>query len=104
MRRISYLVAILVGLGLTASGCAKPEPADAPALRERLARAPFVELADEPDTLGPVRSASRETVLVGAIEPASPAADAFRIWAVMDHLTRGGALNALEIAEAVLAD
>jgi aspartate-semialdehyde dehydrogenase len=56
----------------------------------------------EPDLLGPIEAAGREEVLVGSVEPAPGLPGAYWIWGVMDNLTRGGAINALEIAAAAL--
>jgi aspartate-semialdehyde dehydrogenase len=44
-------------------------------------------------------AAASEEVLVGAVRPAPEHPGAYWIWAVMDNLTRGGALNAVEVAE-----
>jgi aspartate-semialdehyde dehydrogenase len=56
----------------------------------------------EPDLLGPIEAAAHEEILVGSIESAPGLPGAYWIWGVMDNLTRGGAINALEIAAAAL--
>jgi aspartate-semialdehyde dehydrogenase len=75
---------------------------DAKAVRRTLGQQPQLELAKKPQLLGPVDAAAHAKILVGAIaeEPSTPGG--FWLWAVMDNLTRGGALNAVEIAEEVL--
>lgn len=52
---------------------------------------------------GPIESAAREDVLVGSVRPEPAAPGTYWIWAVLDNLTRGGALNAVEAAEALAA-
>ncbi len=76
--------------------------ADAKSLRRTLGQHSHLELAKKPGHLGPVDAAAHEKILVGAVqeEPSTPGG--FWLWAVMDNLTRGGALNAVEIAEEVL--
>jgi aspartate-semialdehyde dehydrogenase len=69
------------------------------ALRKALAASSYVEMAEDPKHLGPIDSGSSDKVIVGAIRPDQ--AGGFWFWAVMDNLTRGTALNAVEIAEAV---
>jgi aspartate-semialdehyde dehydrogenase len=68
-------------------------------VRKALADHPALELADRPRHLGPIDAAASDKVLYGP-----PRRDESRggiwLWAVMDNLTRGGALNAVEIAEA----
>ncbi|HZI63277.1 MAG TPA: Asd/ArgC dimerization domain-containing protein, partial [Thermoanaerobaculia bacterium] len=72
------------------------------AVREALRRHPHLELVRRPELLGPIDAAGKDAVLVGLIEPEPRRAGGYWLWAVMDNLTRGGALNALEIAAAVL--
>ena len=68
------------------------------AVRKALTASPFVEAADDPRHLGPIAAAASDKVLLG-----TPRKDerGIWIWAAMDNLTRGGAINALEIAAAV---
>jgi len=68
------------------------------AVRKALAASPFVEPAADPRHLGPIDAAASDKVLLGAIRRDE---HGVWIWAAMDNLTRGGALNALEIAAAV---
>jgi len=69
---------------------------------ERLLQSHYLELADKPETLGPVDAASSERILFSPPTWSDPRRESFRIWSVMDNLTRGGALNALSIAEYIL--
>ncbi len=71
------------------------------AFRKALAGHPYLESADKPRHLGPIDAAASDKVLVGNVRK-DEAGGGFWLWAVMDNLTRGGALNAIEIAEAVL--
>ncbi|HVR97515.1 MAG TPA: hypothetical protein VMW27_12935 [Thermoanaerobaculia bacterium] len=68
------------------------------ALRKALLGNPHLEAADDPKHLGPIDAAANEKVILGT--PRRAADGGYWLWAVMDNLTRGGALNALEIAEA----
>jgi aspartate-semialdehyde dehydrogenase len=68
------------------------------ALRKALAANPYVEIAKDSGHLGPIASATSDKVLVGTIR--KDAAGGFWFWAILDNLTRGTALNAVEIAEA----
>jgi aspartate-semialdehyde dehydrogenase len=70
----------------------------AQAVRKALTGSPFIEPAGDPRHLGPIDAAANDKVLLGAIRRDETGV---WIWAVMDNLTRGGALNALEIAAAV---
>jgi aspartate-semialdehyde dehydrogenase len=74
------------------------EPPSPQAVRKALAGSPYVELAAKPRLLGPIDAAASDKVLAGSVH-----ADAGGVWlwAAMDNLTRGGALNAVEIAAAV---
>jgi aspartate-semialdehyde dehydrogenase len=69
------------------------------ALQKALKTNPHVEIAADPLHLGPVAVATSDKVLLGTIRPDN--AGGFWFWAVMDNLTRGAALNAIEVAEAV---
>jgi aspartate-semialdehyde dehydrogenase len=72
------------------------------AVAERLAQSRYLELSDSPNTLGPVDAAGSDRIMLSSPEVSPSRKDTFRIWAVMDNLTRGGALNALGIAEYIL--
>ncbi len=62
---------------------------------------PANEISDEPELLGPIDAAGRDEVLIGPViaEPERPGG--YHLWAVMDHLTCGGAGNAIAILEAL---
>lgn len=70
-------------------------------LRHLLSGAPGIERSKEPKKLGPVAAAGEENLLLGAVRPLGRGR--YRIWAVMDNLVRGGALNSLDLAEELLA-
>jgi aspartate-semialdehyde dehydrogenase len=67
------------------------------AVRKALAGHPHLEAADKPKHLGPVDAAASDKVIYGNVRK-DEAGGGFWLWAVMDNLTRGGALNAIEIA------
>jgi aspartate-semialdehyde dehydrogenase len=69
------------------------------AVRKALATHPYLELSDRPRHLGPIDAAASEKVIYGTAR--KDPLGGFWIWAVMDNLTRGGALNAVEIVEAI---
>ena len=69
------------------------------AVRKALAAHPYLELSDRPRHLGPIDAAASEKVIYSTVRKDS--LGGFWIWAVMDNLTRGGALNAVEIVEAI---
>lgn len=73
------------------------------ALREALARSPMHELAVDPELLGPIDAANSAEILIGSVTAAPGQPGAYWIWAVMDNLTRGGALNAIAILETITA-
>jgi aspartate-semialdehyde dehydrogenase len=67
--------------------------------RSILGSAPHVALEDLPT---PGSAAGRDEVLVGRIRPGSEANE-LAVWAVNDNLRKGAALNAIQIAELILA-
>lgn len=67
------------------------------AIRKALSAHPHLEAADKPKHLGPIDAAASDKVLYGNVRK-DEAGGGVWLWAVMDNLTRGGALNALEIA------
>ena len=69
------------------------------AIRKALSANPHVEIAEDPGHLGPIDSATSDKVILGTVR--EDAAGGFWFWVVMDNLTRGTALNAIEIADAV---
>ncbi len=76
--------------------CATPPSQSA--LRKALAASPYVEAAADPRHLGPIDAAASDKVLVGTVHTHGTGV---WLWAAMDNLTRGGAVNAIEIATAV---
>ena len=70
------------------------------AARELLDGAPGVELSDVPT---PLRAAGRDPSLVGRIRRDSSVANGLALFVVGDHLRKGAALNAVQIAEELLA-
>jgi len=70
------------------------------AVRKALAGHPYLEPSDKPRHLGPIDAAANDKVLFGTVRK-DEAGGGFWLWAVMDNLTRGGALNAIEVAEAI---
>jgi aspartate-semialdehyde dehydrogenase len=68
-------------------------------IRKAFSRHPYLELAEHPKRLGPIDAAAHEKILFGTIHKDD--LGGFWIWAVMDNLTRGGALNAVEVVKAI---
>jgi aspartate-semialdehyde dehydrogenase len=68
------------------------------AIRKAIAASPYVELAKDARHLGPIDAAASDKVLLGVVRGDQ---SGFWIWAAMDNLTRGGAVNAFEIAVSV---
>ncbi len=68
--------------------------------RKLLGEAPHVALADYPT---PADAAGRDEVLVGRIRDDTTQPGGLSIWAVNDNLRKGAALNAIQLAEAILA-
>ncbi len=78
-------------------------PAEA---RGILAEAPGVQVRDDPANLvypSPLEAAGLDDVLVGRIRQHPDRADTLLLFASGDNLRKGAALNAVQIAEAVLA-
>ncbi|HLF55406.1 MAG TPA: hypothetical protein VI942_01035 [Thermoanaerobaculia bacterium] len=75
----------------------RPDPAE---LRKTLAGG-AVELARKPGAVGPVAVAGNERLVVGSVRSA---AGSYGVWAAMDNLVRGAALNAVELAEEMLGE
>jgi len=70
-------------------------------IREAYAERPGLRWAEE-EPLGPVDAAAAEDVLIGHVRSDRGRGGSYWLWAVMDNLTRGGASNAIALAEAVL--
>lgn len=73
----------------------------AEAVRRALGGQAHVSLSEAGPEPGPIEAAAREDVLVGGVHPEPGSPGGYWLWAVMDNLTRGGALNAVEIAESL---
>jgi aspartate-semialdehyde dehydrogenase len=76
------------------------EPLSPAAAREVLSSAPHVEVAGAPT---PREAAGRDEVLVGRIRGDATSKRGLALWIVNDNLRKGAALNAVQIAEALLA-
>ena len=61
-----------------------------------------LEMAETPETVGPVAAAVGDSVLVGEVKAAPGRPGGFWLWAALDNLTRGGASNAMEVATRLL--
>ncbi len=82
------------------------EDVDVEHLRDALEQDTLIRSAEEPDLLGPVRSAGEAFIVLGDIRSSTGAGAAeptTRLWAVMDNLVVGGAANALGLADALLS-
>jgi aspartate-semialdehyde dehydrogenase len=75
-------------------------PLSAAEAREALAASKHVELADLPM---PGEAAGMDTVLVGRIRRDPTVGNGLALWIVNDNLRKGAALNAVQIAELLLA-
>jgi aspartate-semialdehyde dehydrogenase len=90
--------------GMAASLWVEVEGATEPeALEDALLSSAWIERSDTPESLGPVAAAAEAHILLGSVRADAARPGGFWIRAVMDNLTRGGALNAVEIATAVLS-
>jgi aspartate-semialdehyde dehydrogenase len=76
------------------------EPLAAEEARALLGRAPSVTLVDFPT---PAKAAGRDDVLVGRIRPDRTTENGLSLFVVCDNLRKGAALNAIQIAELLLA-
>lgn len=76
------------------------------AVRKALAAQKHVRLsaaeAAAGDVPAPIDAAAQEEVLVGSVRADPDYPGGYWIWAVLDNLVRGGALNAVEVAELVV--
>jgi aspartate-semialdehyde dehydrogenase len=91
-------IPVLVGHG-QAIWVETEEPLSPEQARAILGSAPHVELEDFPT---PGSAAGRDKVLVGRVRPGSERNE-LALWAVNDNLRKGAALNAMQIAELILA-
>lgn len=76
------------------------EPLSPDEARAILAAAPHVALDDHPT---PGSAAGRDEVLVGRIRRDTTEPNGLALWAVNDNLRKGAALNAVQVAELILA-
>lgn len=75
-------------------------------LKELLKNSPGVEVIDNPkDSLYPlpIESEGKDAVFVGRIRKDPYVKNAFWLWVVSDNLRKGAALNAIQIAELLIA-
>jgi aspartate-semialdehyde dehydrogenase len=72
-----------------------------------LRKAPGVSLVDEPYAPGrhpqPIDCAGRDEVFVGRVRADLAVPEALNLWVVSDNLRKGAALNAVQVAEVLLA-
>ncbi len=83
------------------------EPVSPEAAREAFAAAEGVVLMDEPATKGypmPLFIAGKEPVYVGRIRKDLSAENGLTFWCVADQIKKGAALNAVQIAEWLIAN
>lgn len=74
--------------------------------RALLSDAPGVTLVDEPQAMRypmPIDAVDRDEVLVGRVRVDSSVSNGLNLWVVGDQIRKGAALNALQIAELLLA-
>ncbi len=75
-------------------------------IRDLLGRSPGVKVMDQPDTLlfpTPRDAAGKDDVLVGRIRNDLSHPNGIELWCVGDNLRKGAALNAVQIAESLIA-
>lgn len=80
--------------------CSFDEDPGGEAIARAMADHPVLESVEEPDLLGPIDAPARDEILLGPIRN-DPGGQGYWIWAVMDNLTRGSAVNALQIVDAL---
>ena len=82
------------------------EPMAPARARELLAAFPGVEVLDDPTSAAyphPVQTAGQDPVYVGRIRRDISVPAGLAMWIVSDNLRKGAALNAIQIAEAMIA-
>ncbi len=92
-------IPVLVGHG-QAIWVETDEPLSPEEARSILGRAPHVALEDYPT---PGSAAGRDEILVGRIRQDSTEPNGLALWTVNDNLRKGAALNAIQVAELILA-
>ncbi|MDO8730686.1 MAG: aspartate-semialdehyde dehydrogenase [Candidatus Omnitrophota bacterium] len=78
------------------------KPATVEGLKNLLRKSPGVILVEEPAYPMPVDAAHKDEVFVGRLRPDPVQKNAFVCWIVSDNLRKGAALNAVQIAEALI--
>ena len=76
------------------------------AVRALLEKAPGVKVMDDPSTLTyptPLDADGRDEVFVGRLRPDETVPNGLNLWVVSDNLRKGAALNAVQIAEALVS-
>ena len=71
-------------------------------IRAALAAHPPLEWFDDPSSLGPIDAARSEALLAGTLRRSSSDTQTYWLWAAIDNLTIGAAINSLRVARAVL--
>lgn len=82
------------------------EPIDPARARELLAAFPGIEVVDDPATNSyphPIQAAGKDPVYVGRIRRDVSHPNGLAMWLVSDNLRKGAALNAIQIAETMIA-
>jgi aspartate-semialdehyde dehydrogenase len=79
-------------------------PAGIPALEKLYRQSPLFKVCSRAAArqVSPVAVAGKEQIFIGQIKKDDSRPNAFWIWTVADNLTRGSALNALEVARRLL--
>jgi len=81
-------------------------PATLEEVRRRIDGLPGVQVLDDPEVRRfpmPLQVAGEDDVFVGRIRPDPSAPNAWNLWVVGDNLRKGAALNAVQIAEVLVA-
>ena len=76
-------------------------PIDLDALRAGLGRGAEIELREGEDAASTIDSAGIDEILIGRIQEHGAIPGAISLWAVVDNLRRGSALNAVLLAESL---
>lgn len=79
------------------------KPADISALEDRFKESSYFKLSSSRKScsVSSISVAGKEDIFIGKIKKEESFLNSFWIWAVADNLTRGSALNALEIAKEI---
>jgi aspartate-semialdehyde dehydrogenase len=93
-------VPVMVGHSVSVRAVCE-RPVDLAAFRRALGQAPGVTVLDDYPT--PLEAVGSDGVLVGRIRADLEDPDAVLFWSVADNLRKGAALNAVQIAETLLA-